>query len=56
MSIAEASSYLGIPRAQLLRWASQNTGPKFHGHPLRPDHIEYTQDELDRWLESKGKA
>jgi len=53
VSISEAASYLGVPRAQLLRWAQQSTGPKFVGHPLRPDRMEYSQQDLDNWLEMR---
>jgi hypothetical protein len=50
----EASNYLGVPSAQLLRWAAQGVGPEFSGHPLRPKHIQYTRRSLDLWRQTKG--
>lgn len=53
MPICEAAERLGVPRAQLERWALQGVGPKFNGHPMRPDRMEYGEAELLNWSRAK---
>lgn len=53
LNLNEASDYLGIPEAQLVRWALQDVGPNFSGHPLRPDRLSYSQADLDGWLKER---
>lgn len=46
MPIGEAADFLGVPQAQLRRWALQGIGPKFEGHALHPDRMQYSYDDL----------
>jgi hypothetical protein len=56
MTIYEASDYLGVPVAQLIRWAGFRVGPKYLGHPLAPQAMQYERADLDSWKESKRDA
>ena len=49
LDLPSAASYLGLPKAQLLRWAQQGTGPDHSGHPLRPDRMTYATSDLETW-------
>lgn len=42
----EASKHLGVPAAQLKRWALNKKGPRNRGTYLNP---RYERDELDAW-------
>lgn len=53
MSVYEAAEYLGVPVAQLIRWAGFGVGPAYTGHPLAPKRMEYQQVDLDRWKAAK---
>lgn len=54
MGLHEASAYLGVPQAQLLRWAGNGVGPKHIGNPLVPKSMRYESRELDRWKNGRG--
>lgn len=53
LSLEEASAHLGVPAAQLLRWACQGVGPEFIGHPLRPKRMLYPMRSLEAWQREK---
>ena len=54
MTISEAAEHLGVPQAQLLRWAGwrlegYDYGPDFVGHPYSPGSLSYDPAEIDDW-------
>jgi hypothetical protein len=56
MTIYEASDYLGVPVAQLIRWAGFGVGPKYLGHPLAPQAMRYERADLDGWKNAHKSA
>lgn len=54
LSVRQASTYLGLSKAQLDVWRSKGCGgPPFykHGHL-----VKYKRTELDSWMASKRRA
>lgn len=49
----EASQIVGVPIAQLLRWAWLGVGPKNIGTRWKP---KYDEDELRGWLASHNNS
>lgn len=56
MSITQAAAYLGMPKAQLERWAVAGAGPAFSGHPLSPERMTFGVAELDAWRNRQAAA
>ncbi len=54
LSIHEASRLVGVPVAQLVRWAGFGVGPPFSGHPLTPNRMQYDADKLKEWKRDKA--
>ena len=55
MNLSEAAKYLGVPQAQLIRWAGFNVGPSYvSGHPIAPQTLVYDKKDLEEWLEEQG--
>lgn len=53
LTLAEAAKYVGVPEAQLVRWAGFGVGPAYQGHPLVPKGMRYQRSDLDEWRDSK---
>lgn len=48
----QASEKIGVPAAQLKRWACTNQGPRNAGNWLTP---KYEEADLEEWLASKER-
>lgn len=52
LDVGNASAYLGLTPKTLAMMRSLGTGPKF----IKRGHIFYFRNDLDEWLNAKGRA